>query len=621
MLKTITATQRTTFPSWAVMERRLIDAIDEAAPIYLEKYTRPGGALIWQEEYPGDGIWADDLYEAFFNWPLYYALGGSDYIGTKAVEQWNAVTRQIEYDYGRVHREFICDDDWFHNGENYIYFYHLGMADPTNAQMMRRAKRFAGFYGGEDPSTPNYDPQHRVIRSPYSGSKGPLLQAQPGEMNYNLSHGHVTLGPDFELPEGWDTDPELQKKIHQHYNQVVIQSDTVVNLGVAALMATAFLYTGESRYRDWIVEYVGAWTERTIENGGIVPDNVGPNGIIGEMRQGQWWGGLYGWAAKSGHNMMGYSLTSSTEAALMVTGDTKYLDLLRLHLDTLVNNGREENGRLLVPCKHTDEGWTDFRPITPHPPIHLWTASMEERDYQRLETLRRGCEEEWAQVDQRGPRSLDDRAWTRFLAGEFPDYPTQILQANYREVCDRLDKILRDQQDPTKLDVHWWQQVNPVVTEALVHLTTGGPQTIYWGGLAQGRVRYFDSQTQRPGLPQDVAALVTKLEAQSLDLTLVNLSPSTTREVTIGAGSFGEHRFLQVRSNADELTINDTYFEVHLQPATEIELTITPEAAGAAQGVMPRSPAGSRASTEGTPTRRVERHERRDRPLPDRPRH
>ena len=138
-MPTIESSTPTRPPAWALLERRLIDAIDEAAPIFLEKYTRPGGALIWREDYPGDGVWADDLYEAFFNWPHYYALGGSTYTGEMAVQEWNAVTLQIEYDYGRAHREFISDDDWFHNGENYIYFYHLGMADATNAEMMRRA--------------------------------------------------------------------------------------------------------------------------------------------------------------------------------------------------------------------------------------------------------------------------------------------------------------------------------------------------------------------------------------------------------------------------------------------------------------------------------------------------
>ena len=38
-------------------------ATDEAAPIFLDKYTRPGGSLIWMEGDPGDGVWANDLYD------------------------------------------------------------------------------------------------------------------------------------------------------------------------------------------------------------------------------------------------------------------------------------------------------------------------------------------------------------------------------------------------------------------------------------------------------------------------------------------------------------------------------------------------------------------------------
>ena len=82
-MKTIESSARTAPPAWAVLERQLMRAIDEAAPVYLDKYTRPGGSLIWREDYPGDGVWADDLYEAFFNWPIYYALGGSAYTGQR----------------------------------------------------------------------------------------------------------------------------------------------------------------------------------------------------------------------------------------------------------------------------------------------------------------------------------------------------------------------------------------------------------------------------------------------------------------------------------------------------------------------------------------------------------
>ena len=248
-MQTLKGRTRTAPPLWAVLQRRLIDAIDEAAPIFLEKYTRPGGSLIWMEEYPGDGVWADDLYEAFFNWPHYYALGGSEYTGVKALEEWNAITRQLEHDYGRVTREFINDDDWFHNAENYIYFYHLGMADPTNAETRRRAQRFAGFYLNDDPAVPNYDPEHRIVRSPCSGSKGPLLQMRRGEIHYDLTHDHATLGPDFNLPANWWEDPETKRRVEEQFDQVVMQGDVTVNLGVVALVATAFLHTGEARYR------------------------------------------------------------------------------------------------------------------------------------------------------------------------------------------------------------------------------------------------------------------------------------------------------------------------------------------------------------------------------------
>jgi len=576
----------TSAPSWAVLERRLIDAIDEAAPVFLDTYTRPGGSLVWTTEYPGDGVWADDLYEAFFNWPLYHALGGSDYVGRKAVVEWDAITRQITYDYGRAHKEFISDDDWFHNAENYIYFYHLGMVDPTNREMVERARRFAGFYMNEDPQVPNYDAAHRIIRTPFSGGAGPRFSARFADVRYNLEYRHATLGPGFDYPENWVEDEDWVARVHARFDEVVMNGDVVVNLSVVPLVATAFLYTGESKYRDWIVDYINAWMERVEANGGIIPDNVGPTGKIGEQRNGEWWGGFYGWTGRYGHQMMGSAITIAAEAAQLVTGDPKYLALLRRHIDTLVENGREEDGRFQVPHNHTDEGWVNFNPIHPHPPVHLWSASVAAEDWERLERLRRGSEEEWSAVGQRGPRSLDDRAWTRYLAGDLPDYPEQILQANYREVVRRLNEVLHEETELTKLDVHRWQQVNPVVTEALVQLTTGGPQTIYWGGMAQGKVRYFDPAAQRAGLPSDVAALVSSVRSEGITLTLVNLSAGQERQVIVGAGSFAEHRFTDISLSDEDvaaaakedtvarIAVNSTYFQVDLRPGSEIELQI-----------------------------------------------
>ena len=37
-------------------------------------------------------------------------------------------------------------------------------------------KRFTGFYMNEDPGAPNYDAQHKIIKSMFNGSRGPLMR-------------------------------------------------------------------------------------------------------------------------------------------------------------------------------------------------------------------------------------------------------------------------------------------------------------------------------------------------------------------------------------------------------------------------------------------------------------
>src|SRR6185312_5029043 len=90
-----------------------------------------------------------------------------------------------------------------------------------------------------------------------------------------------------------------------------------------------------------------------------------------------------------------------------------------------------------------------------------------------------------------------------------------------------------------------WQELNPVVSEALVQLTLGGPQIVYNGGLLHTAVRYFDVEHRRPGLPPDVAALVTRLDESGVSLHLVNLSPFVARDLIVQAGAFGEHHFVR----------------------------------------------------------------------------
>jgi len=221
-LITIHSAKRTSAPAWALLERQLFQAMEEAGPLFLAKYTRENGELIWKDTYPGDGVWADDLYESFFNWPTLYALGGSEWFKEMAFREWEAITRQVTR-YGRASKEFINDDDWFHNGENYIYFYALGLADPHHQATIERSRRFAGFYLNEDPEAPNYDPHYRIVRSPFNGSKGPLHHARFADVRYNLVHHHTTLGPRYTLPPNWLDDPQLRRQVHQQFDEVVMR--------------------------------------------------------------------------------------------------------------------------------------------------------------------------------------------------------------------------------------------------------------------------------------------------------------------------------------------------------------------------------------------------------------
>ena len=69
----------------------------------------------------------------------------------------------------------------------------------------------------------------------------------------------------------------------------------------------------------------------------------------------------------------------------------------------------------------------------------------------------------------------------------------------------------------------------------------------HYNEAAGGAAGYFDCAQQRPGLPPDVAALVSGLSESGCEVTLINLSETEEREVLIQAGAMGEHRFTDVQ--------------------------------------------------------------------------
>jgi len=581
-IPTLRANRMTPPPSWALAQRSLIDKINEAAPIFQERYTRADGTFIWRQTWPGmDG--SDDGYESYHNWPLFYALGGSEDLYRRSRFLWEAVTRQFT-EYGQVWREFDAYYDWMHHGESSIYFYYFGLADPTVAIDRARALRFARMYMGQDPEAPNWDAQRRMMRSPITGSKGPRLENSWDDWATHRAILAEYPAPFEDIPgvtgpiADWNDD-KVYAEILRLLNARQMRGDVPLNLTSTSLIAHAYIYTGDDRYRRWVLDYIEAWADRIARNGGLCPDNVGPNDVIGELMGGKWWGGYYGWRWPHGFMSIIQPLTIAAMNAVLLTGDMRYLDIPRGQLDRMIELGRVEDGKLLIPCRHTDAGWTAYRPITPEFPLQIWFMSQDPRDGSRLERFPER-KTAWKQVLP-GRGKGDDihiAPYYCYLQGENADYPGQILDAQWMEIARRMDRMAHDDGDPEQWDIHHWQDINPVHTEGLIQLTCGGPQIIYHGGLLPTRLRYFDADARRPGLPPDVAALVRAIDPDSVTLTLTNTSPLRERRVTIQAGAFGEHMFTTLTDLAVEtpspVKVDDKFLMIILPPGWSMELRL-----------------------------------------------
>ena len=286
---------RCTPPDWAVQQRALKAAMDRAVWPFVAHSTRADGTLIQRSKWTSmDGT--DNGYEAFLSLPLFYLIGGGEHMHELARKEWDAITWQYA-DYGTVEREFVTGFDWFHHSESYTYIYYLGMADPNHHIDRRRALRYAAMYIGEDELAPNWDSERKMLRSPLNGSRGPRFMTTKTDWDYHRPILANYLAPyeDMEGVEQGDpfvkadwTDDEVFARILELINQRMTRGDVPLNLSATSLVTNAYLYTGEDKYKSWVPDYLDAWIKRCDKNDGIMPDNIGPSGEIGELMAGKW---------------------------------------------------------------------------------------------------------------------------------------------------------------------------------------------------------------------------------------------------------------------------------------------------------------------------------------------
>lgn len=571
-------------PSWAVLERELLRANAAACEAFYAKYFDDRGYLLCVERWGGDDG-PDDAIENCNDWPLLHALGGSDRVLALYKRAWEGHLRQFtlakttEVPFARdgmYYKEFPVMFDWLHHGEGLTVFNLQGLSDPDDAAFGQRVRRFAGFYLNEDAGAANYDPQHKIIRSLFNGSRGPLLRKATA---VDWAGDPIEVKHRFRLGHGEESYEQMLAHF-KDYNDIV--GDHPQNLLATSLALNAFMLTGDDKYRRWLLEYVDAWRERLLANGDLIPTNIGLNGQIGGETGGKWYGGVYGWGftvvtpqdgTLAHRNTHHKGLTGFINAYLL-TGDDRYLDCWRRQIDKLNSLGKLVDGRMMYPKMHGDQGWYHYTGEKyDYGVLELWYLSQQQRDLERLLPSRN----EPASVSAAGYRDNEqhhrDAGWVRYLQGRDAGYPERALRADFARIRTRLAAMAADTTTPDTRLADDPLHINPASVTSLLQLTCGALHPGRQGNVLQSRLRYFDPDRRRAGLPDDVAALVDHLTGEEIGVTLVNLHQLEPRSVVVQSGGYGEHQFVAAQvGDAPALPLDAAHVTIELAPGAGARL-------------------------------------------------
>ncbi|MCW5979788.1 MAG: hypothetical protein KIT09_17035 [Bryobacteraceae bacterium] len=560
-------------PVWALMEQELLRANSAACERFYDKYVDARGYLLHTPRW-GTLDGPDDAVETFFNWTLLHALGGNDSLldmWRKAYDghllQYSEI-RTVKTELARngaYFNEFITQSDWFHTAEGLRAFFLQGLSDPEDEKLVTRMKRFAGLYMNEDPEAPNYDPVHKIIKSIWNGSTGPMMRkatvydwvGDPVPGRFHLLHNPAGRGKMLDLMTYY---PKMLAHCTEYLDSV---GDNSLNLAATLLHANAYMLTGERKYKDWLVEYVNAWKERTAATGGNIPSNIGLDGKPGGEYGGRWYKGTYGWnftifdgeLEQIAHrNYFTAGSWPGFSNALLVTGDQSYVDVLRRQLDNIYAHKKEEGGKTLLPQMFGDprgykysgrEEWYHYTPnlfIDRLTEIYLW--SMNRKDLDRI------------------PK----RGWIGFLEGEAPEYPITALEADFERLRRNVEQMRTDPTSPGTRLADYLLGFSPAETDALTNLMLGGYFANGRVWMLHSRFRYFDPDRRRAGPPESMGALVEKLADDSAAVTLVNTDAVNPINVIVQGGAYAEHQLLSASVNGKEQPVNQAYVAVRLEP-------------------------------------------------------
>ncbi|HUR56818.1 MAG TPA: hypothetical protein VM029_03855 [Opitutaceae bacterium] len=549
-------------PEWAKLERQLLaENVPACREFYAKYFDQRGYLQCFVRWGANDG--PDDAFENFNAWPELHALGADDEIKRLYLQGHEGLIKQyteaktLEVPIARqgmYYKEFIVQSDWMHHGEGLQLFHRMGLSlGARDATYAARARRFAGLYMAEDPEAPNYDPKLKLIRSMQNGSRGPMLRKATAldwvgdsfdVAGFAAQHGESTYAQFLD-----------------HYREYGdVAGDHFINLGATTLPTVAYLVANEAKYKTWLVEYVDAWLDRMKRNGGVIPSFVDLDGKIGGPEN-KWWLNAYGWGfspvnpvngRREDRNRIPRAVVGFGNA-LLVTGDRKYPNAWRAMMDAVNSHARTVEGRKQYPTMFGEQGWYGWQ----NQPwsvgaLDLWYWTMRADDRARVK----------------------DNSWLSYLEGKDTTFPETALRRDLESIARRTESFRKDKTPPEKRLADNMLSWNPAAITALTHLMQGGLVPGRDGAILSARLRYFDPEKKRAGVPPDVGALISGMTDTATTVTLVNLHATEPRTVIVQGGAYGEHRIESIKVGGRSQAVKAPTFTVNLAPGSGATLAL-----------------------------------------------
>ena len=445
-------------PAWALLERELLRANSEACRALRCKNTwttaatcctRPAGAPSTAPTTPS---------RPSTTGRLLHALGGSDDVLD--------IYKKAQEGHWLQYSELRTDEDRAGQRRRLLPRIHhacptgftparacglscsWGFPTRTDDLYRERMKRFAGLYMNEDPEAPNYDPEHKVIKSIWTGSKGPMLHkattydwvGDPVPGRFHLLHNPAQRARNARPREVVPEDAGALRGVSRQRRRQ-LSEPCRHHPGL-----NAYMLTGEEKYRDWVLEYVDAWKQRTAATGGNIPSNVGLDGKPGGEYNGQWWKGTYGWNFTIFDGELEQTVAPQQlhrgswpgfGNAYLLTGDRSYIDVLRRQMDNLYAQKKVVDGKVMFPrCTATRAATsTTARPSGITGPRDLHTDRLAEIYL-------------WS-MDRKDLERVPKEGWIGFLEGRQPGLsrcrPCRRISSYIRE---RMDEMRNDPTSP-----------------------------------------------------------------------------------------------------------------------------------------------------------------------------